>query len=54
MYIKRVLIRYISKTFICGALRDLVPFEQIKKREKHPRRSVNVSKVAGVKAAILK
>ena len=26
---------------ICGALRDLVPFVQFKKREKHPWRSVN-------------
>ena len=26
---------------ICGALRDLVPFAQFKKREKHPWRSVN-------------
>ena len=34
-------------TFICDALRDLVPFVQFKKREKHPRRSVNFSKVAG-------
>ena len=24
---------------ICDALRDLVPFVQFKKREKHPRRS---------------
>ena len=32
---------------ICGALRDLVPFVQFKKREKHPWRSVNFSKVAG-------
>ena len=31
---------------ICGALRDLVPFVQFKKREKHPWRSVNFSKVA--------
>ena len=31
----------------CGALRDLVPFVQFKKREKHPWRSVNLSKVAG-------
>ena len=31
----------------CNALRDLVPFVQFKKREKHPRRSVNFSKVAG-------
>ena len=28
---------------ICGALRDLVPFVQFKKREKHPWRSVNFS-----------
>ena len=32
---------------ICGALCDLVPFVQFKKGEKHPRRSVNFSKVAG-------
>ena len=32
---------------ICDALRDLVPFAQLKKREKHPWRSVNFSKVAG-------
>ena len=31
----------------CGALRDLAPFVQFKKREKHPWRSVNFSKVAG-------
>ena len=31
----------------CGALRDLVQFVQFKKREKHPWRSVNFSKVAG-------
>ena len=29
-----------------GALRDLVPFVQFKKREKHSWRSVNFSKVA--------
>ena len=29
------------------ALRDLVPFVQFKKREKHPWRSVTFSKVAG-------
>ena len=28
---------------ICGALRDLVPFVQFKKREKHPWRSANFS-----------
>ena len=32
---------------IYGALRDLVPFVQFKKCEKHPWRSVNFSKVAG-------
>ena len=30
---------------VCGALHDLVPFVQFKKREKHPWRSVNFSKV---------
>ena len=32
---------------ICDALRDLVPFVQFKKHEKHPWRGVNFSKVAG-------
>ena len=32
---------------ICDALHDLVPFVQFQKREKHPWRSVNFSKVAG-------
>ena len=32
---------------ICGAFRDLVAFVQFKKREKHPWKSVNFSKVAG-------
>ena len=31
---------------ICDALRDLVPFVQFKKREKHPWRSASFSKVA--------
>ena len=31
---------------IWGALRDLVLFVQFKKREKHPWRSVNFSKIA--------
>ena len=31
----------------CDALRDLILFVQFKKREKHPWRSVNFSKVAG-------
>ena len=33
---------------ICDALRDLVLFVQFKKREKHPWRSVNFSKVAAL------
>ena len=32
-------------THICGALRDLASFAQFKKREKHPWRSVNFSKL---------
>ena len=31
---------------VCDVLRDLVPFVQFKKREKHPWRSVTFSKVA--------
>ena len=31
----------------CDALRDLLPFVQFKKREKHPSRSDTFSKVAG-------
>ena len=37
-----------KRRFICDALRDLVPFLQFKKHEKHPWRSVNFSKVAGL------
>ena len=37
---------------ICDALRDLVAFVQFKKREKHPWRSVNFSKVAGIGACL--
>ena len=33
---------------ICGALRDLVPVVQFKKREKHLWRSVTFNKVAGL------
>ena len=36
-----------SDIWICGALLDLVPFVQFKKRGKHPWRSVNFSKVSG-------
>ena len=32
-------------------LRDLLPFAQFEKRENHPWRSVNLSKVAGLKPA---
>ena len=32
---------------MCDALRNLVPFVQFKKREKHPWRNVNFNKVAG-------
>ena len=31
----------------CDALRNLVPFVQFKKREKHPWRSITFSKVVG-------
>ena len=31
----------------CDAMRNLVPFVQFKKREKHPWRSVTFSKAAG-------
>ena len=37
----------------CDNLRDLLPFVQFKKREKHPRRSFTFSKVAGQKPATL-
>ena len=37
---------------ICDTLRDLAPFVQFEKREKHPWRSVTFSKVAGSKPAI--
>ena len=46
----RLLFLYCSVQFdkkqICGTLRDLVPFAQFKKRQNHPLRSVNFSKVA--------
>ena len=43
---ERMLLKIIK---ICGALRVSVPFVQFKKREKHPWRIVNFSKVAGLK-----
>ena len=36
---------YLKNYSICDALRDLIPFVQYKKREKHPWRSVAFSKV---------
>ena len=42
-----ILIELIFNSQICDALRDLVPFEQFKKRENHPWTSVTLSKVAG-------
>ena len=39
--------------FICDALRDMVPFVQFKKCEKHPKRSLTFSKVASYKSANL-
>ena len=38
---------------ICDVLRDLVPFIQFIKREKHPWRSVTFSKVTGLKITLL-
>ena len=38
---------------LCGALRDLVPFVQFKKRDKHPWKSVNFSTVATLKPETL-
>ena len=36
-----------GKSYKCDALRNMVPYPQFKKREKHPWKSVNFSKVAG-------
>ena len=43
-----------KKIFICGALRDLIPFVQFKKRAKHPWRSVTFSKVVGFSMQLTK
>ena len=43
---KQTEILALGKVQICDALRDLAPFVQIKKREKHPWRSLNFNKVA--------
>ena len=42
-WLQCVFSKYIT---ICDALRDLAAFAQFKKREKHPWRSVNFSKVS--------
>ena len=39
---------YFETIFICGALRNLAPFVQFKKREKFPWRSVNFSKATEI------
>ena len=41
-------VSFLKAAHKCNALRNLVPFTQFKKREKHPWRSVNFSKVAGI------
>ena len=38
---------------MCAALRDLLPFAQLNKCEKHPWKSATFSKVAGFKPATL-
>ena len=38
---------------ICDSLRDLVAFVQFRKREKHPWRSVNFSKIECLKLTLL-
>ena len=43
---KRNLETILKAWYVCDALRDLLPFAQFKKREKHPWRSVTFSKVA--------
>ena len=43
----------VRKQNVCDVFRALVPFVQLKKREKHPWRSVTFSKVAGYKPANL-
>ena len=44
---------FFSSYRICGTLRDLVLFVRFKKHEKHPQRSVNFSKIAGLKLTLL-
>ena len=44
---EKVGFRYLANKYV-GVLRNLVPFIQFKKREKHPWRSVTFIKVAGI------
>ena len=46
--ISKVSIKKVTGFHICDTLRDLLPFVQFEKREKHPRRNVSLSKVAGL------
>ena len=46
-YLTAALINSGNRVVVKYALCDLVPFVQFKKREKHPWRSVNFTKVAG-------
>ena len=46
---KRPLLKFVSMSLMCGALRDLVPFVQFKKCAKHPWRSVTFGKVADLR-----
>ena len=46
MYLNQKTIAETTIDSECDVLRDLVPFVQFQKREKHPWRSVNFSKVA--------
>ena len=48
-----LILSIVREIYICGALRDLVLFVQFEKRKKHPWRSVNFSKIAGLKLALL-
>ena len=47
MFIGPAMLHFAKYEDTCNALRDLVPFVHFKKREKHPWRSANFSKVAG-------
>ena len=51
-YRKKISAKSLEDNHICDALRDLVPFVQFKKREKHPWRSVNFSKIAGFRRGL--